>query len=84
MSKMILEMEASISDKCDQFWGQNECPNEVAYIVEHKGTTIYALMCEVHCANFITTYGLTNIIVHPWTEELNKLFAERAKKAQEG
>ncbi len=74
--------EIKVKTTCDCLWGRNQCPNPAAFLLRHKKTTVYSIMCEVHKGQFASIYPNAPFEYYEWSVELNRKFAEEAKNGR--
>lgn len=75
-------VEIKIQDTCDCFWGQNQCPNKAAFLVKHKNSQMYSIMCEPHKEVFEEQYPNAAVEYHEWSLKLNQKFASEVEKVK--
>jgi hypothetical protein len=77
---IVATAETKVKNTCDCLWGINECPNPAAFLVKHKNSKAYSIMCEVHKTDFESVYPNAPVEIFDWSLELNRKFAEEAKE----
>lgn len=75
----MIQVSIKVKATCDCQWGKNDCPNPAAFLLRHKKTNVYSIMCEVHKENFASIYPNAPFEYHEWSLELNEQFAMEAK-----
>jgi hypothetical protein len=65
---------------CQCLWGDNDCPNKAAWILENISNNGYAVMCEVHYDGFREFYDVQDIMVHEYTIEYHQKLVDKLKE----